>query len=70
MDAGNSHGLEDYGEVSPCFGVEGWSCLPFVWAQMTSFSVIIGTRDSSALCWEPHESPEFMFSSREKDDYP
>ena len=30
MDAGDSHGLEDYGQVSACFGVEGWNCLSFV----------------------------------------
>ena len=30
VDAGDSHGLEGYGEVSPCFGVEGWICLSFV----------------------------------------
>ena len=29
-DAGDSHGLEGYGQVSPCFGVEEWSCLSFV----------------------------------------
>lgn len=28
-----------------------------------------GTRDSSLLWWEPQKYPEFMFSSREKDNH-
>ena len=28
-----------------------------------------GSRDSSFLWWEPHRSPEFTFSSREKDNH-
>lgn len=69
MDVGNSYGFEDYGEVFSCFGVEGWSCLFFVWVQMTSFLVIIGIRDFFVFCWELYEFFEFMFSFREKDDY-
>lgn len=72
VDAGDSHGLEDWGLCPHTLVWKGGAAHPLsVWAQMVSFSTaVVRTRDTSVLCWESQRSPEFMFNSREKEDHP
>lgn len=45
-------------------------CLPSVGSDDELLISNCGSRDSSDLCWDPLEFPEFMSSSREKNGDP
>ena len=69
MDAGDSHGLEDYGQVSHALVWKDGLPVFCVRLDDEHISSNHGTRDSSFLWWEPQKYPEFMSSSREKDNH-